>query len=110
MASLAAERYLEYIKAKFLRTEGRTHLHVTTEDAPNEGLLVSWTFTFDDLGLFHTLSSTSLLEMPDLFGPVLVDGMPFHDIEEAEEAVFGGGRFDAYVRELYAQVLPRCVT
>lgn len=81
-------------------------MYVTVEDAPNESLIVHWTFTFDDLGLFHSLSSSSYLEMPDLFGPLLVDGVPFDDIQQAEEAIFGGDRYPNYVRILYDQVSP----
>lgn len=107
MASPATERYLEHIKAKFFRTEGRSHLHVVVEDAPNESLVIHWTFTFDDMGSFHTLSGTSVIEMPELFGPVLVDGQPFYDIQEAETAIFGRNRFSDYIEHtLYDQASP----
>jgi hypothetical protein len=61
--------------------------------------LLSWCFTFMDLGMCHSLSGKATVE-PAEPGGFLVDGLPFPDEPGALAHVFGG-HYAHFLRELY---------
>ena len=95
----------DHIQRKFLRHGPYTHLHIRSPTPDT----INWTFTFADLGMCHTLESTSTLTTTTATGspPVatyVVDGEAHHTEESAQEAVFGQGRFEECVRRTYAEL------
>jgi hypothetical protein len=95
--------YVSYIQARFFRIGLYTHLYIETSAAEREAeTLVSWVFTFQDLGSTHTISNTSRLTMPqDSVAPICVDGVQCVDLYDAEDVMFRGYYAD-YVCDLYA--------
>ena len=90
---------IDYLQAKYFRTGPRTHLHVTTLRG-DEGVTLSWTFMFQDLGSFHSLSNASVLTLDDEH--IIVDGVHCSTANQVERLVFGT-RYEDYVRALYAE-------
>ena len=64
--------------------------------------LLSWCFTFMDLGMCHSLSGKATVE-PCKAGAFLVDGMPFPNEASALAYVFGG-HYAHFLREFYREL------
>ena len=95
----------DQIKSKYLRQGPYTHLRVSAAEDT-----IDWTFTFADLGMCHTLdSSSTLTTITTATGnppgaTYIVDGEAHRTEESAQEAVFGQGRFEECVRRTYAEL------
>ena len=96
------EQYTAYIQGKFFKTGLYTHLHIHMIDAEStDGLLVQWTFTFQDLGSTHILTrAPAFVTLDPVTGAIRVDGVESSDLGQAEAAIFQD-HYPNYVRELY---------
>lgn len=97
--------YVEYLQEKYFRIGPYTHLYVDMQDDDDPrctGVLhVKWVFTFQDLGSTHIISRDPVkVTLDSETCDVLVDGIPYPDIEHAELAIFAG-YYGKYVRDLY---------
>lgn len=86
----------EEIQMKFLRAGPYTHLHIKHDPHSSS---VEWVFTFADMGMCHTIQSTSSVEIYDE-NTIYVDNVPHNSKESALVAVFGN-HYRRFIAELY---------
>ncbi len=94
--------YTEYIQKKFFKTGLYTHFHIDmVEPESSDGLLVKWTFTFQDLGSTHILTrDPAYVKFDPSTGEIIVDNIPFQGLENAEDAIFQG-HYSNYMQDMY---------
>ena len=86
------------IQRRFFRAPPCAYLWV---DFSHENSLLSWCFTFMDLGMCHTISSTTTVVQKN--GCFLVGRESWPTEDMALEAVFGG-HYEHFLQEFYRDV------
>lgn len=89
------------IQARFFRVGNQTFLWL---DYNEDAALLSWSFTFLDLGMCHTLSGRATVSLLPHSPPVYSVNGQIHDTrEEAMHAVFAN-HFNDFMTQIYADL------
>lgn len=64
------------------------------------GKLLSWCFTFMDMGMCHSLTAKSVTVCPQPDGSFLVNGIAYLTEKDAQDAVFGG-HYAHFIQEFH---------
>ena len=88
----------EEIQDKYFFQGSKTHLCVHAETG-----YVTWVFTFQDFGMFHTLCSSSDVRMQADTGHYIVNGMEYASEALAMDSVFKH-HLKVFIHDLYDEL------